>query len=116
MADSLTREGVRLGANPPTRFTEPGSTGTGLGATEYWTATGYYGSRGTFFADVTGDGKAAPFAPPGGTSRPATFEMERADLGAVWPVERSQSALFLGAARPRPRTSAPLDTSAVSVY
>jgi len=33
MADSLTREGVRLGANTPTRFTEPGTDARSVNAT-----------------------------------------------------------------------------------
>ena len=34
------------------------STGSGFGPNEDWTNGPYYGTRGTFFADVTGDGKA----------------------------------------------------------
>lgn len=31
---------------------------TGFGPNEDWTHGAYYGTRGTFFADVTGDGRA----------------------------------------------------------
>jgi len=34
------------------------STGSGFGPNEDWTHGAYFGSRGTFFADVTGDGRA----------------------------------------------------------
>src|SRR5258708_9528792 len=34
------------------------STGHGFGPNEDWSQGGYYGSRGTFFADVDGDGRA----------------------------------------------------------
>jgi hypothetical protein len=34
------------------------STGVAFNLNEEWTSGPYYGSRGTFFADVTGDGKA----------------------------------------------------------
>ena len=38
------------------------STGAGFGANEDWTREPYFGSRGTFFADVTGDGRADAIA------------------------------------------------------
>ena len=34
--------------------------GPGLGPNEDWTHGAYYGTRGTFFADVTGDGRPTP--------------------------------------------------------
>ena len=34
------------------------STGTAFSGNEAWTLNPYYGTRGTFFADVTGDGRA----------------------------------------------------------
>ncbi|MBZ5491855.1 MAG: VCBS repeat-containing protein [Acidobacteriia bacterium] len=34
------------------------STGSSFGPNEFWTTNPYFGSRGTFFADVDGDGKA----------------------------------------------------------
>jgi hypothetical protein len=40
------------------RVTVRRSTGSGFGGYEYWTAVPFFGERGTFFADVSGDGKA----------------------------------------------------------
>jgi FG-GAP-like repeat len=50
-----------------------------------WTGGPYYGSRGTFFADVTGDGKADAIAVNDDTIKPA----------AVW-VRPSDGSQFLG--------------------